>query len=250
MSTYVYTKDPNATLDYIINWLDWLGSDTIATSTWVVPTGLSEVSDAFASTYTTIWLAGGNAESNYTVTNEVVSAGGRTDRRYLTILVKESSNLSYLIPYVRLRLGDTDVSSRRYLDEWLQRSLVLSTITLGKWMNFKYLLDENYNIYRNPNHQFMFPAPPVIEGADESIIVAMATYLTLEGSLENSAWDVVSWKDAEISFSNLESARTRSRVLERLWEEITLTVQPPGKRLSFSVKGHLPGYKRNVYEFD
>jgi hypothetical protein len=110
------------------------------------------------------------------------------------------------------------------------------------------LLDSDYNVYRNPNGVFIIPEPPIIEAADEDILVTMAAITLLEGTLANSSYDLASWKDAEIAFSNLESARSRDRTLDRLWNELTNTLLPPVKRLKKPIKQHLPGYLDNPYE--
>jgi hypothetical protein len=160
----------------------------------------------------------------------------------------EVTNLNYLIPYVRLRLGDTDPDNYRYLTKWIQTGLIASITTLGNWWNIKYLVNASDEVYRNTYCNFSFPEPPVVEPQDNQIIVLMATYIILEGSLENSAWDFVSWKDAEISYSNLESSRARSATLQRLWEELTSTMKVPTKKLARTLKGTMPGYLNNPYE--
>ena len=119
---------------------------------------------------------------------------------------------------------------------------------LGRWWNYKYLLDNSKNIYRNPNTTFLFAEPPTIENGDDVIIALMASIIILEGSLEGSAWDAVSWKDNEISFSNLESYRTRGKVAFSLWEELKSLITPPTKKLAGGKKNSLPGYKNNLYE--
>ena len=82
-----FKKDPQAVLDYQIDWSDWLGSDTIDVSTWIVPEGLALETDSNTTTTATVWLSGGTARRNYNVTNEIVTAGGRTDDRTITIKV-------------------------------------------------------------------------------------------------------------------------------------------------------------------
>jgi hypothetical protein len=54
-----FEKDPDAVLDYAIDWTDRLGSDTISTSTWTVPSGITKDSDNKTTAKTTIWLSGG-----------------------------------------------------------------------------------------------------------------------------------------------------------------------------------------------
>lgn len=47
-------KDPDEVLDYQLDWGTRLGTDTIVTSTWVVPTGITKNSDTHLTTTTTI----------------------------------------------------------------------------------------------------------------------------------------------------------------------------------------------------
>ena len=84
-----WEKDPSAVLDYTIDWSTWLGSDTISTSSWTVESGITKDSDNNTTTTATIWLSGGTAGTDYTVTNTIVTAGGRTDQRSLLIAVRQ-----------------------------------------------------------------------------------------------------------------------------------------------------------------
>lgn len=89
MSSVTIRKDPQAVLDYGFDWSAWLDSDTIATSGWIVPDGLTEVSESNTTTTTTVWLSGGTASTTYRVVNTITTAGGRTDERSLLIRVSE-----------------------------------------------------------------------------------------------------------------------------------------------------------------
>ena len=86
-----FTKDPEAVLDYTIDWTKWLDEvgDTIATSTWIVPSGLTKVTETNTSKNATVWLSGGTDGTNYTVTNRITTAAGRTDDRSISIRVRE-----------------------------------------------------------------------------------------------------------------------------------------------------------------
>lgn len=88
-SAATFTKDPNSVLDYQINWATWLGVDTIASSTWTVPTGLTTVTSSNSTTVAIIWLSGGTAGTDYDLLNRIVTAGGRTEDRTITIRVEE-----------------------------------------------------------------------------------------------------------------------------------------------------------------
>jgi hypothetical protein len=161
------------------------------------------------------------------------------------------TSLTDFLPYLRLEIGDTDSTAYRYLDEWLLRALQASVESLGGWWNFKYLIDESGEIIRNPNNDtFVLDEPTygIVEFQDKRPIVLMSAFITLKGTLENSAWNLGSWKDAEISFSNIESSRARSGTLKMIWDELTSLLLVPNKRLAHSKKGSLPGYKDNPYE--
>ena len=86
-----FIKDPEAVLDYTLDWTKWLdeAGDIIATSTWIVPTGLTKVTETNTTKLATVWLSGGTAGTNYTVTNRITTVAGRTDDRSITIRVQE-----------------------------------------------------------------------------------------------------------------------------------------------------------------
>lgn len=82
-----FQKRADAVLDYMVNWTTWLASDTIDTSTWTVPDGLTLDSSTETTTAATAWLSGGTVGTTYEVVNTIVTAGGRTDYRTVTIEV-------------------------------------------------------------------------------------------------------------------------------------------------------------------
>lgn len=84
-----YTKDPNAVLDYALDWTKWLNGDTIATSEWTVPAGLTLNSHSNTTTRSTAWISGGSAGQSYTVANRITTAGGRTEDRSFILAIAE-----------------------------------------------------------------------------------------------------------------------------------------------------------------
>ena len=88
-----YVKDPSEVKDYTIDWATHLGDggDTITSSTWEVQDGLLSTAfpDTSTTTTTTIWLSGGTAAVDYTVTNHVVTAQGREFERSFVVKVQE-----------------------------------------------------------------------------------------------------------------------------------------------------------------
>lgn len=81
-----YNKDPDSVLDYSFDWTNWLGKDAISTSSWDIPTDLTEVlSDVQDNSITTVWLSGGVKGERYLVTNHIITQAGREDDRSFII---------------------------------------------------------------------------------------------------------------------------------------------------------------------
>ena len=80
-----FFKDPNSVEDYQII---QDGIDSIQTSAWNVPTGLTEVKSSFNSQSATVWISGGTNGVNYELTNTVTTSMGRTFKQSITIRVK------------------------------------------------------------------------------------------------------------------------------------------------------------------
>jgi hypothetical protein len=87
-----FRKDPNAVLDYLVDWSSWLGEDTLETSTWIVPAEPSDPpvvqSDGLSTTTTTVWLSGGELYNDYAFVNRITTAAGRTEDRTVTFRIR------------------------------------------------------------------------------------------------------------------------------------------------------------------
>lgn len=88
MSSFSALKDPNAQLDYQIDWSPWLGADQIATSVWEAEVGITVDSSSNNTTKATVWLSGGVHGENYEIRNRITTGGGRTDDRTINIEVR------------------------------------------------------------------------------------------------------------------------------------------------------------------
>jgi len=150
-----------------------------------------------------------------------------------------TSNLDYLIDGLRLHLYDIDSTSYRYADEWLLTSLVASVKTLMNWWDDKYLIDTDNNVLRNTDLTFEYDSPPIVEIQDERPIILMASIIIKRGTLENNAWDYGSWKDDEISVSNIEGSRAKQASLRDDWDELIGYITPPSKHLATTLKNSL-----------
>lgn len=160
-----------------------------------------------------------------------------------------TTTVTYLITDLRLHIGDIDPTAYQYLDSWLEVSLLSAVKALQKWWKFRYLVDTTTSeVYRNSAVVFNFSEPPVIETSDERPIILMASIIIKSGTLQNSAWSTASWKDAEISYSNLEASRMRQENIKSDWDELLDILKPPQKVLLRAKKSSLPGYKNNMWE--
>ena len=86
-----FTKDPDAILDYSVDWFLWLAGDQISSSEWILEEGatIEKITDTFATSKTVVWLGGGDKGITYLVTNRIVTAGGRTDDRTISVQVED-----------------------------------------------------------------------------------------------------------------------------------------------------------------
>jgi len=84
-----FAKDPDAVLDYSVDWTRWLAGDEITTSEWIVGSGLTKASETNSPTKATVWILGGAAGQSYSVTNRITTTGGRTEDRSFLIKVEE-----------------------------------------------------------------------------------------------------------------------------------------------------------------
>lgn len=84
-----FLKDPDARLEYRIDWADWLAGDRIVTSVWDKAAGdITLDGPTILGLITSIWIQGGRVGNTYAVRNCITTALGRTDDRtlYLTIV--------------------------------------------------------------------------------------------------------------------------------------------------------------------
>lgn len=81
----VFTKDPDATLDYTWDWTAWLGDDTISTAVFTADPGIVIEYDSVAPKTATVWLSGGTAYQTYQVICKITTAAQRIEDRSIKI---------------------------------------------------------------------------------------------------------------------------------------------------------------------
>jgi hypothetical protein len=82
-----FRKDPDAVLDYWIDWSDWLNDDDVISQYSVLAqSGIEVDDDELLNNRVTLWLSGGSPGNVYEVTCRVTTALGRTDDRSIIII--------------------------------------------------------------------------------------------------------------------------------------------------------------------
>ncbi len=85
-----YIQDPDARLDYKIDWSNWLDTDDwIASARASAQTGITIDTSAQTSTVHSFFLTGGTVGEEYEVTSHIWTNGGREDDRTIIIIVEE-----------------------------------------------------------------------------------------------------------------------------------------------------------------
>jgi hypothetical protein len=82
-------KDPDEVLDYALDWADRLAAgDTIDTSLWILPAGITKDNEGIDGANTVIWLSGGTLGGSYDLVNRITTTGGRTHDQTVRVKVK------------------------------------------------------------------------------------------------------------------------------------------------------------------
>lgn len=93
MPTYRMHEDD--VMDFGFDWSDWLASgETISSSAWTVPSGITTDNTDNSTTQTSIWLSSPTAGQSYNLANKITTSSEREKVRYLTIIgIPPSYNL-------------------------------------------------------------------------------------------------------------------------------------------------------------
>jgi hypothetical protein len=90
MATTDWLKDPDAVLDWVWDWSEWLANgETITNSVFEASVGIEIQSTSNTATSATVWLAGGSPGQPYRVSNRITTTAGRIDERTITVRVIE-----------------------------------------------------------------------------------------------------------------------------------------------------------------
>jgi hypothetical protein len=88
-----YLKDPQATVDYAIDWALYLDGKAIVASAWsVAPAeagGVAVEEASFDGTRTAVRASGGRAGHVYSLANQIALSDGSSDQRSVTLRVEQ-----------------------------------------------------------------------------------------------------------------------------------------------------------------
>jgi hypothetical protein len=86
------TKDPADARTYSIDWSPWLAglptADTIASSVWSLPAGVTLVAQANTTTKTSVRVSGGTTGTNYSISNTVTTTNGEIKKVLFQLVVR------------------------------------------------------------------------------------------------------------------------------------------------------------------
>lgn len=83
-----FRKDPDAVLDYKVDWTAWLGDDTLTSSTFTASSDdLTLTLESNDETTATVWISGGVLRARYKVTHHITTSEGREEDRTFTVLM-------------------------------------------------------------------------------------------------------------------------------------------------------------------
>lgn len=154
--------------------------------------------------------------------------------------------LDYLIPDLRIHLGDSDLPYK-YETDHLRHTLVIACkILMKKWRN-RYIINATYQVSRNAGVTFEDTSPPIIQYSDEHAFILQASIMVKSAVLQDSAWDIASWRDDEISYSNIAGGAALKKSLQDDIDELELWLR---RRLFGSARQSLEGFRlpKNIRE--
>jgi len=150
-----------------------------------------------------------------------------------------ATDLDHLIPDLRVHLGDITVPYD-YEDDHLRHTLVIACkILMKKWRN-RYIINASYVVSRNAGITYEDASPPVIQYSDEHAFVLQASIINKSATLQDSAWDISSWRDDEVSYSNIAGGRMLRKSLQDDIDELELWLR---RRLFGASRQSLVGFK-------
>jgi len=155
------------------------------------------------------------------------------------------TNATVLLPILRRQIGDID-TPYTYSDVTLSGYVLDAVKALGRRWNNKYYIATvagvpDQIVRTGENYSFDFSDPPVIEYGDERCIILQASIIIKTSKKFSESGDAVSWRDEEVAYSSIESAKQRASSLQ---DDIAELDRYLPIRLARPLYGRLAGWHR------
>jgi len=149
-----------------------------------------------------------------------------------------ATSLDYMIEDLRFYLGDVSLPYR-YANTHLRHGLVMACKALmKKWRN-RYSIDASYDTSRSSTADFYELNPPMIERADEPAFILQASIIIKTAELQDTSWDIASWRDDELAYSNIAGGGALKQSLNN---DIAALAEFLRRRLFGSSRQTMPGF--------
>lgn len=158
-------------------------------------------------------------------------------------MITTVTNLDYLIDPVRMRVGDIDETL--FSDNLIRTALVYGVKTLQRYWHTRYLiytsdmrvsgllvntpngqatlstLPSEHDVFRNAYVTFDSSVPPTLDQRDEPAIIIAGAIQLRRVAMASSISAFGSWSTPDLSFSNIQGAKTVQSLLTADEDELT-----------------------------
>ncbi len=170
----------------------------------------------------------------------------------MSVEITVPTDLDQLIPDLRLHIWDYEVPYT-FSDDMLKFCLVAGLKMLMPRWSYRYIPIDNttsWSVARSTEEDFPLPSPPVIMYHDERPIILAAAIMLKSGKIYTASWDTVSWRDDEVSYSNITGGKMAEGSLLRDMDELDRLIPARGKRLAQAKKQSLLGFSSATNEME
>jgi len=149
------------------------------------------------------------------------------------------SDVTQLIDQLRLHMGDY-TAPYTFSDSVMETALISAINALGRRWSYRYSATSSGTVTRSSTATFRDAAPPTIAAADERPIILQAAIILKGAQYEGHVWDIGSWRDDEVAYSNIAAAKSADSSIGRDLEELERLLKA---RLYGASRQSLEGYK-------
>jgi len=82
-------KDSADKIRYFIDWSEWLGTDTLTSVVWTIPSGITSDTETNTTTKSYIRLIGGTVGYEYIIKAHAVSSGNEEKDKSFKLIIRE-----------------------------------------------------------------------------------------------------------------------------------------------------------------